>query len=759
MSRTVPTIAILVTVLVAGLPSLAPAQGTGVAQVQVAPPNVSLNIGQHANVFATAFDGKNNVVPIQKITWSSSNPAVLKVEADSTSPEIAILVGLAAGAATVEARVGTRRGTATVQVAGAGPVSVAAAVPSGPPAPTGFGAASLLKLEPSSLFLLPAEAFRVSPVFLKDDGTPAAPARLSWKSLVPTVATVDAEGTVVAIAPGQGLIEATAGPLAGRLPVAVSLSKIALSRRLQTMSPGSVDTFVVTVPEQNNRPLPPTNIQWRSSDENVVRVSPFGVVSAVAGGRAEVVASGFLQELRVPVSVHKAVEFLRLSPSARDTIRLPLGGSVRFVAEAQAADQSPVPEAPISWKLLDTSVVSFDSSSGLMLPKRIGTTRLRISVAGGGLDTAWTVSVIAGGVRFPLHRAGLATGDRLKVTASLTDDAGRPIAAATGLRWTSSAAQVAQVDLDGNVAGAAPGRSTIVALSPWGRGDTLTVIVQRELLVTATRGGNPDIYALDRRSPDPAGWTRVTTEPSNESGASFAAGGMELVFMSSRDGNQEIYVADADGTNPRRLTSTPAQEDSPDWTPDGKQIVYASNATGSYQIWIMNADGTEQRRLTDGPAFNFQPAVSPDGKTIAFASTRDGNYDIYLMNIDGTSQRNYTHSPGRETIPQWFPNGQLGYLTEQRTGTGRNASIASVVMKADPAGGAPATALTPANLVVTDFAVSRDGESLALVVSSSGPGGAMSSKLYLTSAATGSVPVEVPVPAAGEQVFSPAFRK
>src|SRR5207245_3833881 len=56
-----------------------------------------------------------------------------------------------------------------------------------------------------------------------------------------------------------------------------------------------------------NRGVAPSAIQWRSSDKGVVRVSPLGVITAVGGGRAEIVASGFLQEIRVPITVHKAV--------------------------------------------------------------------------------------------------------------------------------------------------------------------------------------------------------------------------------------------------------------------------------------------------------------------------------------------------------------------------------------------------------------------------------------------------------------------
>ncbi len=761
MRRSAPVLSLGLLVLGAGAFRPLCAQAPAVADIQVAPPSVSLAAGQRTSVFATAYDAKNAVVVIQRITWVSSNPAIVRVEADSTSPEIANLVGVAGGSAIVEARIGNRRGVATVTVTGGGapaPAPVAAARPANPPPPVvvSTGNVALIKLEPSSLFLLLSEGRKLLPVFLREDGTPATPLNLTWKSLVPTIATVDAEGGVVALSPGQGLIEATAGNLAARIPVQVTLSNIAVARRSATMSPGMMDTFTVIVPDQQNRVLSPNSFQWRSSDESVARVSPFGVVTAVGGGRVEIIASGFLQEIRLPVNVHKQVEYLKLSPPARgDTIRIPLGSTVRFTAEPQALDNTTVAEAPVSWRLLDTSVVGFDQNTGVMSPKRVGTTRLRVS-AGSGLDTAWTVSVIAGGVRIGTHLVGLATGDRLHVSASLVDDSGNPIAPATGLRWISTAPAVAQVDAEGNVTAAGFGRASIIATTPWARSDTLVVMVQGELLITSTRGGTADIYALDRRAPTAV--NRLTNLPSTEVAASFAHGGTSIAFISSKDGNQEIYTVDADGTNLRRLTNTPAQEDSPEWTPDGKQIVYASNAAGSYQIWIMNADGTEQKKLTDGPAFNFQPSVAPDGKSIAFTSTRESNYDVYLMNLDGTSQRNGHKSPGKETIPQFMPDGQLAFLQEQRNGTGRNAPLTSVVVRRDAAGAL--TNLTPLSIVVTDFAVSPSGDLLALIISSSGQGGSMSSRLaLLPTSSPGGTPTDVPLSIPTEQVFSPSFRR
>ena len=116
MRRTFWTV---VTILSGGLAlGFQEALAQAVTTVQVAPPTVTLAVGQRTSVFATAFDATGNVLPNLQIRWTTTNAAVLKVEPDNTSPDVAVLVGVAAGAAIVEARIGNRRGAATVQVGG-----------------------------------------------------------------------------------------------------------------------------------------------------------------------------------------------------------------------------------------------------------------------------------------------------------------------------------------------------------------------------------------------------------------------------------------------------------------------------------------------------------------------------------------------------------------------------------------------------------------------------------------------------------------
>ena len=76
----------------------------------------------------------------------------------------------------------------------------------------------------------------------------------------------------------------------------------------------------------------------------------------------------------------------------------------------------------------------------------------------------------------------------------------------------------------------------------------------------------------------------------------------KIAFASNRDGNTEIYIMNADGSEQNRLTSNPASEGYPSWPPDGKKIAFESiSSRGNTDIYVMNADGTQQTRLTSNP--------------------------------------------------------------------------------------------------------------------------------------------------------------
>jgi Tol biopolymer transport system component len=72
----------------------------------------------------------------------------------------------------------------------------------------------------------------------------------------------------------------------------------------------------------------------------------------------------------------------------------------------------------------------------------------------------------------------------------------------------------------------------------------------------------------------------------------------EIAFVATESGNDEIWVINADGSQPRQLTRNTWEWDkSPSWSPDGRQIVFMSNRTGNQQLWVMQADGSDPRLL------------------------------------------------------------------------------------------------------------------------------------------------------------------
>src|SRR5690242_1345810 len=69
----------------------------------------------------------------------------------------------------------------------------------------------------------------------------------------------------------------------------------------------------------------------------------------------------------------------------------------------------------------------------------------------------------------------------------------------------------------------------------------------------------------------------------------------QIAFSTTRDGNMEIYVMDADGSNPQRLTNNPAGDFVNNWSPDGQQILFNSVRDGNSELYVMNADGSNVR--------------------------------------------------------------------------------------------------------------------------------------------------------------------
>lgn len=153
---------------------------------------------------------------------------------------------------------------------------------------------------------------------------------------------------------------------------------------------------------------------------------------------------------------------------------------------------------------------------------------------------------------------------------------------------------------------------------------------------------------------------------------SWSPDGKSIVYSSRRDDDTEIYSADADGRNPRRLTRSRGIDVSPVFNPaTGRRIAFISDRSGTPQLYTMSHDGTDIQRVTDEGGDAENPAYSPDGRMIAFAwkKRQSGAYDLFLYDTQSQRFTQLTSNSGDNESPTFAPDGK--HIAFQSTRSGR----------------------------------------------------------------------------------------
>src|SRR6266581_1093169 len=164
-------------------------------------------------------------------------------------------------------------------------------------------------------------------------------------------------------------------------------------------------------------------------------------------------------------------------------------------------------------------------------------------------------------------------------------------------------------------------------------------------------------------------------------GSLLGTGGKGVMLM-NRIGpsTSELYIANSDGTDERKLLTASVFDYHASYSADGKWLVFTSERTGLGQadIYLARSDGAAVERLTDSEAVDDQAALSPDGTLVAFVSTREGyKANIWILDLKTQQLRNLTgqsgiqgdpNKPGGFFRPSWSPNGQwLAFSSDRNT--------------------------------------------------------------------------------------------
>jgi len=179
------------------------------------------------------------------------------------------------------------------------------------------------------------------------------------------------------------------------------------------------------------------------------------------------------------------------------------------------------------------------------------------------------------------------------------------------------------------------------------------------------RGDDFDLYAQEVAG---GAADLLTGGPGNDVTPVWSPDGSRLVFVTTRDGDAEVYVREADGSE-RALTVNGADDIHPAWSPNGEHVIFSSNRTGIYQIYTIPAAGgaAQQIGLVEGNA--LYPRYAPDGGRISYMRASitlpacDWNWDVWLMDVGGGNQVRVTTQLGGDLFANWTPDGRLLYAS------------------------------------------------------------------------------------------------
>ena len=185
----------------------------------------------------------------------------------------------------------------------------------------------------------------------------------------------------------------------------------------------------------------------------------------------------------------------------------------------------------------------------------------------------------------------------------------------------------------------------------------------RKIVFSSSREPHDEIYLVDDygSSGDEVKITdrasMVAYEPS------LSPDGQWIVFESHKlnvEDNGIIVKYKIDGTMPyQNLTDPNADCRQPNWSPGGDKVLYQKFRAGQWDIWIMSSDGANHQKVTSGPGDKTDASFSPDGQWIVYSSDEFGVEfaNLFITSALGGNAIRLTHYDGYDGAPSWSPDG------------------------------------------------------------------------------------------------------
>lgn len=155
-----------------------------------------------------------------------------------------------------------------------------------------------------------------------------------------------------------------------------------------------------------------------------------------------------------------------------------------------------------------------------------------------------------------------------------------------------------------------------------------------------------------------SGTVATFTAPSEASGFDFTLDGSMVSYVDvDESGDEQVFVADADGSNARQLTQGQGGAYGPRWSPDGSMIAYAADTSDNSQIFVVRVSNGASTRVTNEPEGAVDPGGwTPDGGSILFSTMNPSIHHYSALSLDLSTGRTRLIVPDGST-PTLSPDG------------------------------------------------------------------------------------------------------
>ena len=195
----------------------------------------------------------------------------------------------------------------------------------------------------------------------------------------------------------------------------------------------------------------------------------------------------------------------------------------------------------------------------------------------------------------------------------------------------------------------------------------------RLIVFSSDREGDPEVYVMGA---DGSNARRLTRSPGRDAYLYFSSDDKRIVFQSPRANGEDtnIYVMNADGSGVVQLTHLKGFAGVPIFSPDDSAVAFQWRGTSNFadntkwRLCIMRANGSDFRVITPGETNDQVPNWSPDGARLIFYSDRSGKNQIYTINPVGGDVRRLLTTESNDNAASWSPDGTKLVFTSDRNG-------------------------------------------------------------------------------------------